>query len=84
MVAELSGGRSGFCRLGFGGAQGLLALPFLEGADGGSRKLEANLLAIDNNGLLLKIGLPDLAGLLLGKRYVITELLSLAGDVACV
>ena len=74
----------GFGADGLGGAQGLLALPFLEGSNGRGSQFEANLLATDYDGLLLKVGFPDLAGLLLGKRYVITELLSLACDVACV
>jgi hypothetical protein len=74
----------GFGAGGLGGALNLLALPFLESSNSRSSKLEANLLATDEDGLLLKIWLPDFAGLLLRKRYVITELLSLACDVACV
>jgi len=82
-AGDLSGGWGGFGGQ-FGGALNLLALPLLESSNSRSSKLEANLLATDEDGLLLKVWLPDFAGLLLGKRYVITELLPLACDVACV
>jgi hypothetical protein len=81
-LGDCRGSGLGSFVLGYAGSFG--ALPFLESADGRSSKLKANLLAIDNKGLLLKVWLPDLAGLLLGKRNIVSELLSLAGNVACV
>jgi len=73
------GGLGGFS---FGGFGSLFALPLLKSADGGSSELEAHFLTANHDGLGLEVGLPDLAGLLLGKRNVVAELFSFSGNVA--
>ena len=82
-MGGLSGGW-GFGLSGFGGLGYFFAFPFLESADGGGGKLKLNLLATNHDGLLLKVWLPDLAGLLLRERYIVTELLAFDCNVACV
>mgnify|MGYP003594175171 CR=1 FL=1 len=55
---------------------------FLEGADRLGANLELDLLAIDYDGLLLEVWLPDLLGVALREADVAAELLTLAGNVA--
>lgn len=53
---------------------------FLEGTDGLGANLHADLFAIDNNGLVLKIWLPDFFGVALRETDVVSELLAFTGD----
>jgi hypothetical protein len=55
---------------------------FLEGAQGLGADLEPDLLAVDDDRLVLKIRLPNLLGVALRKADIAAVLLAFAGDVA--
>lgn len=55
---------------------------FLEGAQSLGRNLQLDLLAIDNNSLVLEVWLPDLLGVALRETDIAAVLLALTGDVA--
>jgi hypothetical protein len=63
---------------GFGGADQTL---FLEGADGLSAELHFDLFAIDDDGLALKIWLPDLLGVALREADIVAVLLAFTGEI---
>ena len=52
---------------------------FLEGADSLSAQFHLNFFAINNNGLLLKIWLPDFLGMALREADIAAVLLAFAG-----
>jgi hypothetical protein len=55
---------------------------FLECTDSLGTDLQFNLLAINDNSLLLQVWFPYLLGVALRETYVVSELLALAGDFA--
>lgn len=59
-----------------GGKQAL----FLKGADSLGAYFQLNLLAVDNNCLLLQVWFPNLLGVALREADAIAELLALAGN----
>lgn len=61
-----------------------MSFPLFECSNSGGSKLKTHLLAANGDGHGLKVRLPDFTSLLLRKRYAVAELLSFAGNVACV
>lgn len=64
------------CNWGWGVKQALL----LEGTDSLRANLQLHLAAVNDNGLLLEVGFPNLLGVALRKADVVSELLALACD----
>lgn len=54
---------------------------FLQGADSLGAELHLDLLAIDDDGLGLKIWLPDFLGMALREGHVVPVLLAFAGEI---
>ena len=76
-MGALSG--TGSCRI-VSQKLGLDQAFFLHGADSLGADLQGDLLAIDDQGLLLQVRLPDLLGVALREADVVAVLLALAGN----
>lgn len=54
---------------------------FLEGADSLGAELHLDFAAVDDDGLLLQVGLPDLFGMALRKADIAAVLFAFAGEI---